>query len=160
MFETFTIVSPKHGPKQVLVDKEDLYLLEQHKWHVWEDHGRGIFYVRRTKRNAPQGYENYLARLIVGAKKGDVVDHINGNTLDNRKENLRVTTQSRNGLNRRGPNKNNKSGALGVVKRWNKYYPYIRIGRKQTWFGGYDTLDEAVAVRATKLEELLGEKNV
>ena len=93
----------------------------------------------------------------MNARKGDVVDHKNGNTLDNRKENLSFVSQSQNGLNRRGPNKNNTSGAVGVRKIRNRYYPYIRINRKQEWFGGYATLEEAVAKRESVLG---GNKNV
>ena len=155
---TYTIVSPTYGSKEVLLDKEDLRLLEECTWSVWNDHGRDIFYVRRTKRNAPKGFENYFHRLVMNAKKGDIVDHKNGNTLDNRKENLRFVSQSENGLNRAKLNKNNTTGAVGVRKIRNRYYPYIRINRKQEWFGGYATLEEAVAKRESVLGEIKNEK--
>jgi HNH endonuclease len=53
----------------------------------------------------------------MSAKKGEVVDHINGDTLDNRRSNLRICTNRQNLLNRKKPS-NNTSGFVGV--HWNK----------------------------------------
>lgn len=58
----------------------------------------------------------YLHRLIANADIGDYVDHINHNTLDNRKENLRIVSFSENMLNRKGAQVNNSSRYRGVHK--------------------------------------------
>lgn len=55
-----------------------------------------------------------LHRLIVDAPFGKVVDHINGDTLDNRKANLRITDLYGNAQNLQEPSRNNKSGELNV----------------------------------------------
>lgn len=69
------------------------------------------------------------------------VDHIDGNPLNNKWENLRQATNGQNSLNRRLP-KNNKTGIKGVTlnKKRNKYFVTISLG----W---YNTLEEAAAVR-------------
>jgi hypothetical protein len=56
----------------------------------------------------------YLHRVLTGAPKGKVVDHWNHDTLDNRRENLRVGGQVQNMRNRRGPNRNSGTGVRGV----------------------------------------------
>jgi hypothetical protein len=53
-------------------------------------------------------------RVVTGAQRGYVVDHINHNGLDNRRKNLRVVSQSENMLNRGGLDANNSSGFRGV----------------------------------------------
>ena len=69
--------------------------------------------------------------------KGLVVDHINGNTLDNRRSNLRVCTQSQNLMNSKKPS-NNKSGFKGIS--WHKssksWQVYITANKKRI-IGGY-----------------------
>ena len=80
------------------------------------------------------------------------IDHINGNPLDNRKENLRICTQEQNVWNR-GPQKNNKSGYKGVAKsgkqagkRLHAWRAVIGLKNKQVWLGYFD--DPAEAARA------------
>lgn len=71
-------------------------------------------------RGNSKGGKVLLHRVIMGRHhsrdigKGEDVDHINHNSLDNRRENLRVTTHSQNLQNRNGPNKNNTSGYRGA----------------------------------------------
>ncbi|MCY9577964.1 HNH endonuclease [Paenibacillus alvei] len=60
-----------------------------------------------------------LHRVLTDAPDGKVVDHVNGNTLDNRKSNLRVTDEFKNAQNVQKPSRNNKSGELNVY--WNNH---------------------------------------
>lgn len=72
---------------EVLIDTEDLDRVLAHRWSVDKLPG-GEQYIRcRTK-----GLSTPLHRFIMSAPKGVLVEHVNGNHLDNRKENLRVVT--------------------------------------------------------------------
>lgn len=75
-------------------------------------------------------------------------DHINRNTLDNRKENLRKANPKENGRNMSIPS-NNKSGIIGVHwdKDWGKWVAQININGKRTRLRGYDKFENAVIAR-------------
>jgi len=92
----------------------------------------------------------YLHDLVMGTKKakGFVVDHINKNKLDNRIENLRITTQRLNQYNRRVLPQNT-SGIIGVrfneqIKKWTAV---ITVNKKSKHLGSFSTVDEAVKAR-------------
>lgn len=85
-----------------------------------------------------------MHRFIMDAPKGQQVDHINGNKLDNRKSNLRICSHSENLRNQRKP-KDNKSGFKGVswhkgAKRW---CAEIRSNGKRHHLGYFDTAEDA-----------------
>lgn len=85
-----------------------------------------------------------MQRFITGAQKGEYVDHINKDTLDNRSSNLRVCSNAaniRNGKIRI----NNTSGVTGVSwsKERKKWSAYIKVGYKKIDLGGFDDLEKA-----------------
>lgn len=111
--------------------------------------------------NHPLGYVNIrIGRVYVQAHRlawflhYDVwpdhtldIDHINGDRKDNRIQNLRLLNRSHNVQNRYGPNKNNKSGKLGVYYkqkvRGKPWYSVIRVDDKQIFLGYFATAEEA-----------------
>lgn len=102
-----------------------------------------------------RGPKIYLHRFITNVPKGMVVDHINGNKLDNRRENLRICTQSENMANH-PRNANNKSGFKGVFyKQENgRFMAYITKDRKRINLGHYSTAleaSEAYRIAANKI---------
>ena len=127
-------------------DKEDYELIKDVYWYKTD---RGYI------RGSYQGKNICMHRLIMGVldDKTVVVDHRNPNTYhDNRKQNLRITTQANNTRNR-SIGKSNTSGVLGVHKNnRGKYIAYIRYKGKQKLLGEYDTLEEAALRR--RLAEL------
>jgi hypothetical protein len=76
---------------------------------------------------------------------GEFVDHINHNTLDNGKENLRITSNRYNLKHRKGKNSNNKSGYRNVswLNSYKKWCVQIQIEGKNTILGKFDDVDEA-----------------
>lgn len=85
-----------------------------------------------------------MHRLLMNAPKGLLVDHINGNKLDNRIANLRLATKQQNSCNSRRY-KSNTSGIKGVslVKYSGRWRAYIVINRKQIHLGIFSTKEEA-----------------
>jgi hypothetical protein len=85
-----------------------------------------------------------LHRFILGAQKGQIVDHINHDGLDNRKSNLRFGTKSQNTANQR-LRTNNTTGFKGAY-RWpgsNRWHSTIKVRQKLIHLGNFDSAVEA-----------------
>lgn len=87
-----------------------------------------------------------------------VVDHINRNTLDNRKINLRLVTDKENAKNR-GESKINKSGVNGVSFREDnkKFRVRITVDRKEITIGHYSSFEDACIARMEAEKTFYGE---
>jgi hypothetical protein len=123
--------------QKVKVSPEDEHLLAAYPWTI---SGRG--YVQSVRR----GVATLLHRLILSAPPGSVVDHINGDPSDNRRENLRICSHTENMRNRK-VSKSNKLGLKGV--HWDRgrsrYRALIWVDGKKKWLGSYKTAEEAKA---------------
>jgi len=73
------------------------------------------------------------------------IDHVNGNKLDNRLNNLREATNGQNMQNQVRPHKNNRSGYLGVSRSRDRYVAQIRKNNKTYHLGVFDTPEDAHA---------------
>jgi hypothetical protein len=95
--------------------------------------------------------------LFHGRWPEGVIDHINGNTFDNRLTNLRDITQQQNTFNS-GPSKNNKCGTKGVYLRkdTSKWQAEITLNRKKISLGSHATKELAAAAYAKAATELFG----
>jgi hypothetical protein len=133
-----------------LVDDEDFIELSQHKWYAFYSKKTNSFYAVRTAKTKPNDKREKIQmhRVIMKAKKGEMVDHKNHDTLNNQKENLRLCNCSQNLMNRRRF-KNNSSGVIGVS--WSKYdkrwRSRIKVNKKQIYLGEFSLLEDAAKAR-------------
>jgi hypothetical protein len=99
-----------------------------------------------------------MHRLIMGLEDRKlVVDHIDGDTLNNRRSNLRIATRQQNGWNRRGVERHNLRGAyLNKSGRWEAH---IKADGRLLYLGSFDTEQEAHAAYLAKAAELHGDWN-
>lgn len=122
------------------IDKSDYNLLKCYKLRVLESKKHNKRYIRcRFEGKEPT---ILLHRLIMSPKKHEKIDHINGNTLDNRKKNLRITNYIGNNQNAK-IRKDNTSGYRGVYKYKNKYVSRIQYNGKRVVVGRFNTAKEA-----------------
>ena len=135
------IKSNKYKDLEILLDDEDYEKIKKDfnnlKWSVTKNR-KGLYAQKRVNKKII-----YLHRYVMNNPDG-IVDHINHNTLDNRKENLRGTTNSNN-LRNGTIRKNNKTGVKGVsyCKKRKKFVATIKVNYKTINLGRYDTLEEA-----------------
>lgn len=127
--------------KEIIIDRNMYQLMFQNTWHI----SRG--YVINSKKER-------LSRIILDCfDLSLVVDHINGNTFDNRKCNLRIVTPEQNNLNKM-PAKSSSSKYIGVFwdKNKNKWCAKIKVQNKQLFLGYFEREQDAALARdyATK----------
>ena len=137
---------------QAIIDLDDLEKVKKFKWHL-TNAGYVIGYMKGAK------IKPLLHHIILGVKENHYTDHINGNTLDNRKSNLRFLTPSLNVLTGRLSSRN-RSGKKGVsvIKKNNKtqYKAYIRVDGVVHNLGIHKNLNDAVKARQEAELRLLG----
>lgn len=132
----------KTGEK-ILMDQSDWFIFNKFRHRVSRFSG-GYLQLRWWKDG--KDCSALFHRLLLGAKSGQVVDHINGNRLDNRRSNLRLCSQKQNVQNQRKRRSDNTSGYKGVRFHQNLWYALVHKDGKQISSKGFkDKLD---AVRA------------
>jgi len=127
------IFSKKYGAIEFIIDTDFVNTAMQYPWSVRRY--RKSFYAYSYLNNKAIA----LHRFIVNCPNGKMVDHINHNTLDNRKENLKICTNKENQHNRRG--------IEGIKKTKWGYQVLMRTNGKVKCFGTYKTFEEAKQVR-------------
>lgn len=142
------------------VDDEDYDFLMQWKWTA---NGRPPrFYAHRRQRGTEGKSQLILMhRLILQTPPDMVTDHIDGNSLNNVRANLRIATQLQNMMNRHGK-RNGTSSYKGVwldrgprnTKDWRSA---IRLNGKLCYLGRFSTEEEAGAAYAKSAAQHFGE---
>jgi hypothetical protein len=126
-----------------ILDAEDYYKYCNFKWYVVGKE-RNFYAVRNIKAKGKQTKTVRLHREIIKPPKRRVVDHRNGDSLDNRRANLRIATRAQNCFNRRKKG-NASSKYLGVHfdKRHGLWAANIKCRGKSTWLGYFKSEKEA-----------------
>lgn len=139
-----------------IVDAEDYEWLSKHRWFCHKQID-GRLYAQR------QGLHRRAKKIIMHIEimnppPGLLVDHKDGNGLNNRRSNLRLATYSQNSMNAR-VNKNSKSGYKGVTlhKDTGKWTANIRYGGRQRYLGLFTTKEEAAEAYNRAAREHHGE---
>lgn len=142
----FERVIPLSQGKFALVDAEDYEWLSQWKWHYAIGKG-GIGYARRktylgkTTAGTYQTISVWMHRVINKTPNNLITDHINGNTLDNRRNNLRSCSTLQNNANRTKNRSKTYTVYKGVTRhpKDKKWHANIGLDHRTIYLGGFDT---------------------
>jgi hypothetical protein len=140
-----------------IVDREDFYQLLQSNYQ-WQSkkHGRTYYAYRKVKIARNRWTVQKMHNAIMGPGPGMEVDHINGNGLDNRRENLRVVTHQVNCQNQH-IKKSSRHLGVGWHKGSGKWRAYIRLKGRTRHIGLFQSEAEAATVYRVACAVLLGD---
>lgn len=134
----------------VMVDDCDFAELSQYKWYIVANG----YVVRKTPTR--KGRNIYIHRHILQASSDVIIDHKDGNRLNNTRDNLRFATQAQNLQNAR-PRKNKASYYKGVMWSENQWRAKIQIDRIQIELGYFSTQHEAALAYNDAAKKHFGE---
>jgi hypothetical protein len=142
--------------KNAIVDDEDYEFINKWKWHAYKGYG-GVFYAHRSLHIGKRVKHIFMHRVINETPEGLDTDHVNGDGLDNRRENIRTATRSQNMFNR-AKNKNNTSGYRGVSwhAKTQKWQVQVRVNNKNKYIGLFRSLEDAANAYKERSKELIG----
>ncbi len=130
--------SPTYGNKYIYVSDEDYERVSKHHWTI--EKGANTYYAMRKANEKKIRLHNF----ILNPEPPLVVDHINHNGLDNRRENMRIVTKRQNEANRR-----KTAGRKGRYKgvffdtRLRKWVAYVNAEGRRKYLGKWKTAREA-----------------
>lgn len=143
-----TEMETKKGVR-IKIDEDDVQELQKYNWYIGS-HGYAMASV--------EGKHRLMHRVILSAPPHLQVDHINGNRLDNRKNNLRLCTQQENKYNSKN-RWDSTTGLRGVMwdKRRKKYLVQVRASKKIVYSKRFSDIKEAVTARNEVVKKYHGE---
>lgn len=151
-----TVTIPLTQGKVAVIDDADAAQVATHHWWAVR---HGSRYYAATKVRLPSGQRRVLQmqRFLLLPRVGIEVDHINGDSLDNRRANLRLATRAQNKINA-GPPANNRSGFKGVSQRrpYLRWRAEIRYERRLIFLGYFASPEAAARAYDAKARELHG----
>lgn len=150
---TMKTINLTQGQK-ALVDDEDYERINQYKWKAKWDKQTRSYYAHSTIRVNGKQKMISMHRTILNPPKDKFIDHMDHQTLNNCKSNLRICTNAENQQNRGKP-RNNTSGVKGVYwdKDRNQWRAEITHQGKNLKLGRYNTIEEASLARENKERE-------
>ena len=157
--KTIQLYKGKEPTNKYAVVDDDMYeSLSQHQWKVLNT--KWGTYAKRYETITGTGKAKSILmhREIMSPPSGMMVDHINGDGLDNRKSNLRVVTPAENNLNRKAIQKNNTTGYTGVYRSKTKgaYTANVQSSGKVWYLGTFRCPIEAAIFRDIAALEVQG----
>ena len=148
------VLSKKYGKFDFLIDKHNIEKCKMYHWNISKYYGKssGDYFYASSDKNKVS-----LHRYLTDAPKGKVVDHINGNTLDNRISNLQICNHNEN-IMKSKKRTDNVSGHQGVhwFTKTSKWMAYININKKRKHLGYFNTYEEALEARLNAEKEYWG----
>lgn len=150
---TLYFKSKRDGVIEATIDLDDLekFLTYPYGWHIAWHKNTKSYYVRCTiylGKGDDGKYKNklfYLHKYLMNAEQQDYVDHEDHNTLNDCKNNLRISINENNTKNRKSKNSNNKSGYRNVSQRGNSWVVQLQLDGVNTVLKQFplNQLDEA-----------------
>lgn len=141
------VESPKYGHFEIFISTIDLKKLIkfENSWSIRRNNSGDFYAISHSKRDGNRQKTILMHRFITDADKNKVVDHINHNTLDNKRSNLRLATPSQNSQNRLGATVKSKTGIRGVTfyAPTRKWKASAQVGGKNKSIGYFDEIGEA-----------------
>lgn len=138
---------------------DDFYELAKYRWYAAVSR-KGVYARRGVYTESKQVKHISMAQTVLGdVPKGKQVDHINGDTLDNRRENLRLCTPKENSHNRAVRSTKKSCPYLGAYYRKDlgHWSSYIRVDGEDIFLGFFDTPEDAGMARDAAAAKYHGE---
>ena len=138
------------GTLETKIDIDDFPIANQFNttWNIGYKNGHIDGVKTKVQQNGVRK-QIWLHRLIMCPSNKKVVDHIDGDTLNNKTYNLRIVSPNQNATNLSSHSKN-KSGYTNIYYEKGKYD--VRVKNKR--YGRYDTIDEALRVRDSVIKQI------
>jgi hypothetical protein len=137
-----------------LVDDEDYERVSKYKWRCGGD-----LHLPYAMRGSTETAVVHMSRFILGLTEDDprCADHINHNTLDNRRVNLRAVTWAQNQHNRsKSLDRSSIYKGVSFRKDTGRWRAYVKSNKKRTYLGTFGTESEAAVAYNVAASKLFG----